>query len=49
LEEVQTELENTESQFSETQSSFNKDYTEDVEELRSKLSTVSIQLENARK
>lgn len=49
IEETQTELNNAQSQFGDTQSSFNKDVTEDIEELRTKLSTVSIELENRRK
>jgi hypothetical protein len=49
IEETQTELNNAGSQFGDTQSSFNKDVTEDIEELRTKLSTVSIELENRRK
>ena len=48
-EEAQTELNNTESLFSDTQNSFNRDWNEDIEELRTKLSTLSIQLENERK
>jgi hypothetical protein len=49
LEHVQTELDNAESMFSDTQSSFNKDYTEDAEEIRTHISTQSINLENRRK
>lgn len=48
-EETQTELNNTESQFGDTQNSFNNNCNDDIEELRTKLSTLSIQLEDNRK
>lgn len=45
IEDTQTEIDREESQFGDTQSSFNtKDYTNEVEELRNKLSDISIKV-----
>jgi hypothetical protein len=49
LENLQTELDNAESIFSETQSSFNKDYTDDAEEIRGIIATQDIKLKEMQK